>query len=190
LTMGISFFIQNFALKVWGERYKNVPYFIEGTLDVFGLRVAYQRLLILIVAMIVISSLWFLMKKTRFGMALRATSQNREAAFLMGINIYRVYMITFGLGGALAALAAAMLAPIYLVNPWMGIPTLLKSFAVSVLGGVGSLEGAILAGIVLGIGESLTIVFFSSEWKDILSFLILIGVLSTRPSGFFGEKVV
>jgi branched-chain amino acid transport system permease protein len=188
-TMGVSIFLQNFALKVWGERYKNVPYFVEGTMDLLGLRIAYQRILILVVAVVVISAFMLFIKRSRFGMALRATSQNREAAFLVGINIYRVYMVTFGIGGMLAALAAAMLTPIYLINPWMGLPTLTKAFVVSVLGGLGSLEGAILAGVILGMGESLVVVVFSSEWKEVFSFLILIVVLATRPSGFFGEKL-
>lgn len=187
-TLGVHIFLQNFALKVWGERYKHVSYFIEGTLEVFGVRIAYQRLLVLIVAIVVICAFWVYIKKSRFGMALRATSQNREAAFLMGINIYRIYTVTFGIGGALAALAATMLAPIFLINPWMGLPFLLKAFVVSVLGGLGSLEGAILAGVVLGVGESLTVIVFSSEWKEVFSFVILILILILRPSGFFGEK--
>jgi len=187
-TLGVSIFLQNFALKAWGERYKNVPYFIEGTLDVFGLRIAYQRLLVLIIAIIVIYAFWLFIKKTRFGMALRATAQDREAAMLIGINFHRVYMITFGISSALAALSAAMLAPIFLINPWMGLPSLLKAFVVAVLGGLGSVEGAILAGIVLGLAESFAVIIFSSEWKDIFSFAILILVLTTRPSGFFGTK--
>lgn len=139
-TLGIHIFLQNFALKIWGERYKHVSYFIDGTLDVLGIRIAYQRLIVLGVAIVVISSFMLFIKRSRFGMALRATSQNREAAFLMGINIYRVYTITFGIGGALAALAATMLAPIFLINPWMGLPFLLKAFVVSVLGGLGVLR--------------------------------------------------
>lgn len=188
LTLGVSIFLQNFALKVWGERYKNIPYFIEGTLEVFGFRMAYQRLLVLIVAILVITLFWITLKKTRMGMALRATSQNREAASLIGINVHAVYGITFGIGGALAAFSATMLAPIFLINPWMGLPMLMKAFVVSVMGGLGSFEGAILAGFILGIGESFTVLIFSSEWKEVFSFGVLILFLIIRPSGFFGEK--
>ena len=187
-TLGVSIFLQNFALKVWGERFKNVPYFIEGTLEVYGIRIAYQRLLILLVAVIIIGAFWLLLRRTRFGLALRATSQDREAGSLMGINIHRVYLITFGVGSALSALSATMLAPIFSINPWMGHAYLLKAFVVCVLGGLGSVEGAILAGVILGMGESITVIIFSSEWKDIVSFAILILVLVIRPSGFFGEK--
>lgn len=187
-TLGVSIFLQNFALKAWGERYKNVPYYIEGTLEILGLRIAYQRLLILIVAVVVIGAFWLFIKKTRFGMALRATAQDREAATLIGINFHGVYMMTFGVSSALAALSATMLAPIFLINPWMGLPSLLKAFVVAVLGGLGSFEGAILAGIALGMAESFAVIIFSSEWKDVLSFAVLILVLATRPSGFFGKK--
>ena len=88
----------------------------------------------------------------------------------------------------MAAVSAAMLSPIFLINPWMGIPFLMKAFVVTVLGGLGSLEGAILAGFILGISESFVVLIFSSEWKEVFSFGILILVLIIRPSGFFGDK--
>jgi branched-chain amino acid transport system permease protein len=187
-TLGVSIFLQNFALKVWGERFKSVPYFIEGTVELAGFRIAYQRILILAVAAGVMLGFWVYVKRSRFGIALRATAQDRDAATLLGINAHRVYMITFGVSSGLAALAATMLAPLFLINPWMGIPPLLKAFIVVVLGGLGSFEGAILGGILLGTIESLAIVFLSSEWKDVVSFMVLILVLFLKPSGFFGTK--
>ena len=188
VTLGISIFLQNFALKVWGERFKNVPYFIEGTMETAGFRIAYQRILILVVAATVMFGFWMYVKKSRFGIALRATAQDRESATILGINSHRIYMLTFGISSALAALAATMLAPLFLINPWMGIPPQLKAFIVVVLGGLGSFEGAILGGFLLGTIESLAIVFLSSEWKDVVSFLVLILILIIRPSGFFGTK--
>ena len=139
-TLGISIFLQNFALKIWGERYKNVPYYIDGILNVLGFRMAYQRLLILGVSIAAIGMFWFFMKRTRLGMALRATAEDREAATLIGINFHRVYLVTFGLSSAMAALSAVMLAPIFGVNPWMGMSSLLKSFVVAVLGGLEALK--------------------------------------------------
>ena len=188
VTLGVSIFLQNFALKVWGERFKNVPYFVEGTMDLSGFRIAYQRILILVVAAAVMMGFWMYVKRSRFGMALRATAQDREAATILGINFHRIYLLTFGISSALAALAATMLAPLFLVNPWMGIPPQLKAFIVVVLGGLGSFGGAILGGFLLGSIESLAIVFLSSEWKDVAAFLVLIGFLVFRPSGFFGTK--
>jgi len=113
-TLGISIFLQNFALKTWGERFKNVPYFIEGTLDLSGFRIAYQRILILVVAAAVMVGFWLYVKRSRFGMALRATAQDRDAATILGINSHRIYLLTFGISSALAALAATMLAPLFL----------------------------------------------------------------------------
>jgi branched-chain amino acid transport system permease protein len=97
-------------------------------------------------------------------------------------------MWTFGISGALAALASAMVAPIFAINPWMGGTLLIKAFVVCVVGGLGDLRGAILGGILLGTAESLAVVLLSSEWKDVVSFAILIIVLWVRPSGFFGTK--
>lgn len=188
MTLGLSIFLQNFALNVWGEKVQNVPYFISGNLEVLGLRLSYQRIMILLVTIIVMFLLSFLLKKTRLGWALRATAQDRESATLYGINIHNVYMWTLGLSAALAALAAAMLTPIFSVNPWMGSAILTKGFIVCVLGGLGSLEGAILGGIILGTAESLCVLVWSSEWKDVVSIAILVLVLWFRPAGLFGTK--
>ena len=188
VTLGVSIFLQNFAMKVWGERFKSVPYFIEGTMEAAGFRIAYQRILILVVAAAVMFGFWIYIKKSRFGIALRATAQDRESATILGINSHRIYMLTFGVSSALAALAATLLAPLFLINPWMGIPLQLKAFIVVVLGGLGSFGGAILGGFLLGTIESLAIVFLSSEWKDVVSFVVLILILIIRPSGFFGTK--
>jgi branched-chain amino acid transport system permease protein len=187
-TLGVSIFLTNFALEVWGERFKNVSYFIEGTLDLTGFRIAYQRILILGVATAVMVGFWIYVKYSRFGMALRATAQDRDAATLLGINFHRIYMFTFGISSALAALAATMLSPLLSVNPWMGHSPLLKAFIVVVLGGLGSFGGAILGGVLLGSIESLTVVLLSSEWKDVMAFLVLILFLFFKPSGFFGTK--
>lgn len=188
ITVGLSIFLQNFALKIWGERFKNVPYFLDGTLDFFGIRMAYQRMIILIVTAVVMLGFWAFIKKAKFGIGLRATSQDRDAATLMGVNTKRVYTITFGMSCAMAALAAALLAPIFSINPWMGHAALLKGFITVVLGGLGSFEGAILGGMILGTAESISVIILSSEWKDVVAFGIFILVLIIRPSGLFGTK--
>lgn len=188
VTLGLSVCLQNFALIAWGERYKNVPYFINGILQFYGMRIAYQRLLIVVIAFIAIMSVLFFLKKTRFGMAIRATAQNREGSIIIGIDFHKIYLITFGISSGLTGLSAAMLVPISGINPWIGTSILLKAFVVAVLGGLGSFGGAILAGIALGMVESVSLILFSSQWKDIFSFVILIVVLATRPSGFFGQK--
>jgi len=187
-TLGLSIFFQNLALRLFGERFKNIPYYIEGTVRFFGLRLAAQRLLILAVAVVVIIVFMQVLKRSRLGLALRAVSQDREAALLQGIDVHRTYMWAFGISAALAALAAAMLSPIFAVNPWMGGSLLVKAFVVCVAGGLGHLGGAIIGGMVLGVIESLSVMFLSSEWKDVTSFLVLIAFLWIRPSGLFGTK--
>jgi branched-chain amino acid transport system permease protein len=106
----------------------------------------------------------------------------------MGVNTKRIYTITFGMSCAMAALAAALLAPIFSINPWMGHAALLKGFITVVLGGLGSFEGAILGGMILGTAESISVIILSSEWKDVVAFAIFILVLIIRPSGLFGTK--
>jgi branched-chain amino acid transport system permease protein len=187
-TVGLSIFFQNLALRTWGERFKNVPYILSGILDVGGVRIAYQRLLILAVAVLTVMAGMALLRRTRLGMAIRATAQNRDAAVLMGVDIYRVYLWAMAISASLAALAATMLAPIFSVNPWMGTSLLLKAFVVCVLGGMGNLGGAILGGVLLGVAESLTVLLWSSEWKDLTAFLILLIVLWVRPQGLMRTR--
>ncbi len=187
-TLGVSIFLQNLALHIWGPDFQNVPYFIEGVLKLFGIRIAYQRLLILGVSCVSMAALWFILKHTRMGMALRATVQDPDAAQLYGVNIFSIYTLTFGLSAALAALAAAMLAPITAVNPYMGLSPLLKGFMVVILGGLGSFGGAIVGGALLGIVESLGVLYSSTEWSDVIAFTFLILVIWVRPWGLFGVE--
>lgn len=188
VTVGASIAIQNGALKLWGEHIKNLPYYIEGTIEIFGIRLAYQRLLILFVTAFVMLGFWIYTKKSRFGLGLRAVAQDRDAAVLMGINYKSVYTFTFGISCGMAALAAALLSPIFSISPWMGHAALTKGFIAVVLGGLGSFEGAILAGVLLGTVESLAVIFLSSEWKDVVSFSLFIIMLTLKPSGLFGTK--
>lgn len=187
-TLGTSIILQNLALHVWGPEFQNVPYFVDGMLNLFGIRIAYQRLLILGVSCASMAALWLILKHTRFGLALRATAQDSDAAQLYGVNVLSIYTLTFGLSAALAALAAAMLAPISAVNPYMGLSPLLKGFVVVILGGLGSFGGAIVGGILLGVVESIGVLFSSTEWSDVIAFTFLIVVIWVRPWGLFGVE--
>lgn len=188
VTLGMGIFIQNFAFKFWGSDFLNVPYMFEGTLQFFDVRLAWHRVYILMLAFIVLISFWQVMKRTRLGLAMRATAQDTEAATLMGIPYRRIYTITFGVSACLAALAGTALAPIFSVNPWMGIGPLIKGFIVVILGGLGSFAGAILGGFIIGLSESLSVLFLSSGWKDLVSFVLLILILVIRPNGLLGAK--
>lgn len=188
VTLGIGIFIQNFAFKIWGGDFRNVPYVFEGTLNFLGMRLAWHRVYILVMTLVVLVGFWQVMKRTRFGMAMRATSFDADTATLMGIATRRIYTITFGLSACLAALAGTALAPIFSVNPWMGLAPLIKGFIVVILGGLGSFAGAIIAGFIIGISETFSVLFLPSGWKDIISFVLLIVVLVIRPQGLLGKK--
>ena len=150
-TLGAGIFLQNFAFKFWGGDFLNVPYMFDGILRIGGMAFAWHRIYILALSLTVIITFWQVVKRTRFGMALRATAQDNEAAVLMGIPFRRIYTITFGLSASLAAIAGSALAPIFSVNPWMGMVPLIKALIVVILGGLGSFSGAILGGFILGV---------------------------------------
>jgi branched-chain amino acid transport system permease protein len=187
-TLGMGIFIQNFAFRFWGGDFRQVPYMVQGTLQVLDMRLAWHRVYILVLSLVVLIGFWQGMKRTRFGLALRATAQDGEAAILMGIPYRRIYTLTFSLSACLAALAGSALAPIFSVNPWMGGGPLIKAFIVVVLGGLGSFAGAILGGFIIGVSESLSVLFLGSGWKDVVSFALLIFFLVIRPAGLFGGK--
>lgn len=188
VTLGLSIFLQNAALLLFGEQFQSVPYYLSGVIELGGIRLPVQRLLILVVAVLTISVMAYILKYTRLGWAIRATSQDRDAAAVVGIPADRIYLITFGLAAALGAVAAAMLAPIYAINPWSGLPILLKGFVVVILGGLGSFPGAIAGGLILGVVEAIGVQLTSSEWRDVISFGLMIAVIWWRPWGLFGRK--
>ncbi|WP_374443174.1 branched-chain amino acid ABC transporter permease [Stella sp.] len=187
-TLGVSIFLQNLALALWGERFQSVPYFVEGLLQVGDFRLPWQRVLIFAVAVAVMAVMAYVLRYTRFGWAVRATAQDPEAAAVVGVPAARIHTMTFALGAALAAVAAALLAPVFAVNPWMGLPLIIKAFVVVVLGGLGSFPGAIAGGFLLGIVEAVGITLTSSEWRDVIAFGMMIAFLWVRPWGLFGVK--
>lgn len=187
VTLGLSIFLQNSALLLFGEQFQSVPYYVEGRISFAGIRLPYQRLLILGVAVATMIALTYLLKRTRLGWAIRATSQDADAAAVVGIPAARIHMITFGIAAALGCVAAAMLAPLAAVNPWMGLPIIFKGFVVVILGGLGSFSGAIIGGFLLGIVEAIGVQVTSSEWRDVISFALMILVIWIRPWGLFGK---
>ena len=188
LTMGLSILLQNVALRVFGERYQNIPYYLDKTYKIGGLTIAGQRLLVIVSSIIVIVALMWVMNNTKLGRGIRAVAQDGEYAPIMGVNSSRMYTVTYMIAGTLAAFAGIMLAPIYSVNPWMGTQVQTKGLACCVLGGLGSFEGAIVGGMIIGIAEALATMLIGAEWKDMVAYLILVVVLWVKPSGLFGKK--
>lgn len=185
-TLGLSIALQAGALRAISEEYYTVGYFIDGSLSIGGITIAYQRLLILAAALATIVTMELFLRYSRAGWSLRAVSQDPEAASIVGISTHRIFLLAFILSGLLSGVAAAMLAPIQSVNPWMGIPMGLKAFVVVILGGMGSFGGTIVAGFIVGIVEALGTSVTSSEWRELFSFGLLILIIWFRPEGLFG----
>lgn len=190
-TLGISIFLMNAAIVVFSPNPVRFPTeFSDSYLSLLGVSITMQRLMIFVISICLIIGLSYLIKYTTIGKAMRACEQNMDAARLMGINVNKVAVITCAIGSALAAAAGTLVGPIFLVSPQMGLAIISKAFAVVILGGMGNVEGAIGAAFLLGLAESLTAGFISSDYKDIVAFLILISVLVVRPQGLFSKNYI
>jgi len=188
-AFGILVFLESFALIAFGSEYKriNTAYY-DHIISIFGVTITMQRLLVVITVIVVIALLQLFIRKTSLGLAIRAVSQEPDGALLMGINVKMVSLMTGAIGSALSGLAASLIAPISLVLPAMGHSTILKAFIIIVLGGMGSIPGAIVGGYVIGLTESLGAGFVSSAYKDVFPFGALVLVLTFRPTGIFGKE--
>ena len=186
-TAGLSLLIANLALLAWTGDYRtlNLPYAVPP-MRPFGITLPVPLTIAFGMAALITLALYFFLSRTDTGRAVRATSQDREAAALMGINVERIAMITFGLGTALAAAAGVLLVPSLYLYPTVGEILIVKCFVIVVLGGLGSVPGAIAGGVLLGLVESLGAVYVSVAYKDTIGFVIFLLVLLFRPQGLFG----
>lgn len=190
-TLGISTFLLNGALLIFGPdpRRFNTK-FSSQVIHIGEIDMVAQRLLVIIVTVILIILLNLFIKKTRLGKGMRACSQDLGAAALMGIDINMVSRVTTAVSCMLASAAGVLIGPLFLVTPAMGMTAVSKAFAVVILGGLGNVGGAIVAGFILGLTETYTVAYVSSSIKDIVTFVILILTLIFRPQGIFGTKSV
>lgn len=186
-AIGILLFLEAFAQFVWGADYQTMPTPYGQVIQLFGLTFTMQRLLIIIAAIAVMVLLYLFLKKTYTGSSIIAMSQDRDGANLVGINTNRVAMLTFLISGGLAAIASSLAAPINLVFPGMGQLVILKAFVIIILGGMGSIPGAIIGGYILGFSESLGATYISNDYKDIIAFILLVVILSVKPTGLFAK---
>jgi branched-chain amino acid transport system permease protein len=190
-AIGASIFLQNLALLIMGARPYSFPSpFASRVYKTSLFTISRVELIILIVSFLLMLGLTFLIQKTKIGIAMRATAQDKDTASLMGININKVITITFAVGSALGA-AAGVMVGIYFrtVTPMMGLMPGLKGFVAAVLGGIGSIPGAMLGGLLLGIAEVMGAAYISSQYRDAVAFAILIIVLLFKPSGLIGKSL-
>ena len=186
-TAGLSLLIANLALFAWTGDYRTIKLaYAVQPMRPFGIAVPIPLAVAFGLAILITLALYLFLSRTDAGRAIRATSQNPEAAALMGVDVGRISMVTFGLGTALAAAAGVLLAPSLYLYPTVGEILISKCFVVVVLGGLGSVVGAIAGGVLLGVVESLGAVYVSVAYKDTIGFVIFLLVLLGRPSGLFG----
>jgi branched-chain amino acid transport system permease protein len=191
-AVGVSIILQNVVMITQGTEYKNLPPLLpsEG-FDLLGANVSPVQAFILSSSIVLMLILHFFVAKTRLGKAMRATSQDRIMAGLLGININQVISITFMIGSTLAAAAGVMVTLYYgVVHFFMGYLAGIKAFTAAVLGGIGSIPGAMLGGFMLGLIENFGASYISSIYKDAFAFLVLIITLILRPSGLLGQKAL
>src|SRR5437870_7594266 len=189
-TLATSIVLTNLAIIVLGTQPKEVPTALSARiLDVGGFRMAWQRLLVLVAALVIFWGLRRFVARTRTGKAMRAMSQNREACAVVGVDVQRVALVTFSLSAALAGGAAALVTPLFNIYPDMGALLTLKAFAAVIVGGFGYVQGAIAASFIIGLTESLAAGYISYVYKDAIAFVIMIAVLLWRPQGLFGRRI-
>jgi branched-chain amino acid transport system permease protein len=161
----------------------NLPIVMVGPMPLAGARVA-----AFVFALVALGVFWAVLRYTWYGLALRATSQSRVGVQTAGIDVQRVDRMAFGIGVALAGLAGALLAPVFLVFPTNGLVTTVKGFEIVVIGGLGSIPGALIAGVALGLVESFGAAFVDSAYQNIYGFALVLLILVLRPNGLFGER--
>ncbi len=190
LTLGVSLVCVDSVQLIFGADYHqlNFPLLGKNFRPVPQITFNAPWLISFAIALLSAGALYLFVMRTRWGRAARAIAQNPFSAPLMGINVSRVQAITFGIGTAAAGVAGGLLLPVFYLYPEVGHLFNLKSFLIVVLGGMGSIEGAAAAGLVLGVVESLTSLYWGNEWALVVDFVIFILVLSLKPSGIFGSQ--
>lgn len=188
-AIGILLFLESSAQAIWGADFHRMQTPFTGIMNFAGLVLPVQRLLIIAAAFALVVALHLFLKKTVTGATIIAMAQNRDGAALVGIDPNRVAMMTFAISGVLAAVAAVLYAPINLVYPGMGHLVITKAFVIIVLGGMGSVPGAIVGGLIIGFAESFGAFYISTDYKDIIAFVLLVAILSVRPEGLFTKGV-
>jgi len=186
-TVGLSIVLLNLALFLFTGDYQSIHMaFAEKTFHLGSLSLSYAKLVIFFSSILVSIGLFLLLQYTNIGKQIRAIAQDRMAAKLMGINLNRIYMLTFAIGTALVAIAGGLILPVYYVFPSVGVYFVLTAFVVVVLGGMGNMVGALLGGFIIGITDSLSGYYIDPSLKEVVSFIIFLIVLLIRPSGLMG----
>lgn len=188
-SLGLVLFIENLVVVLWGPN--ALQFRIETTQAVVSLgvlRFRVQHLLIIGVCALCVTALFLFLQRTRFGTAIRAVAQNPRAALVVGIDVVRVHRVTFMISMALAAIGGALLGPLFLLFPQMGDLPLVKGLAGILLGGMGSIGGAVVGGLLIGVIEAVSTLVIATDYRDAVTFTAIVLVLLLRPQGLFGVR--
>ncbi|MDA8422325.1 MAG: branched-chain amino acid ABC transporter permease [Nitrospiraceae bacterium] len=189
LTIGMGLVMSNTVMLAFTSDYKILTTtYSSSSVEILGISVSEPLVVSFAITVAITAALYWFLYKTDMGQAIRATAQDREAAQLMGINVKRMSIIAFGIGSALAGTAGALISPTYYIFPQVGSVFTLKAFVITVLGGMGSIVGATLGGVLIGVAESVGGVYIGSGWKDVIVFILFLLVLLFKPSGLLGTS--
>jgi branched-chain amino acid transport system permease protein len=187
-AVGLAWVLQMLAVICFGDLDRKVPSTFKGIINMGGVIITKERLVTIIIGIVLVVLLNLFLLRTRMGTAIRAVAQDKEAAALQGVKVGRISAISFGVGCALAGSAGALMSPIFSVSPFLGGEVILKAFLVVILGGMGSIPGAMLGGLVLGFIESFGSLFFTVPTVSAITFSLIILILIVRPQGLLGHE--
>lgn len=187
-ALGILLILQSAALWAFGGEYRLIRSpFGDAKLNMAGTIITYHQLFIIGLTAVLIGGVWLFLRKAKVGKALRAMSQNRDGAALVGINMDRISLVTFAIAGGLAGAAGALISPMRAFDPHIGAIAILKSFAIVIFGGMGSISGAVIGAVIVGLAETMTAAYIAAEYSDLVAFVLMILILFIRPQGLGGR---
>ena len=187
LTIGLGSIFRTFASVTWGSEIYTLPTPFGGVWQLGGITISHQYLSIIVGTLVLCGALYAFFNFTRIGVAMQATSQNQLAAYYMGIPVKRIFSLIWAISAGVATAAGVLLAPVTLIDINMGLAVALKAFAAAVLGGFGSIPGALLGGIIIGLIELFSGATLPDGFKDTMPYIVLLIVLAVRPQGLFGK---
>ncbi len=188
IALGLTMMIEGLNLLMFGADQVVIQTPYRGVYNIAGIAIAELRVLVILTAFVLVGVIALLISRTKTGKSIRAVAQNRQAAVLMGVNVSMVSLVVFSISSALGVSAGALIGALLAIAPGVGEGLAVKGFAVLILGGLGSIPGAIVGGLTLGVSEAMAAGFISSAYKDVIAFLVMIVVLLFRPEGLLGKR--
>lgn len=189
LTFGLDLILINTNLLLFTADLRSItPWYAGLGWEIGSVKIPYTRFGVFLLSMVLTTVLFLFMNRTKLGNAIRATSFDRDAAGLVGVNVLKIYAVTFGIGAGMAGMAGSLISVLYSFSPVTGTSYTMKAFVVVILGGLGSIPGAIVGGMVLGIVENFASVVFDAGYKDAISFILFVLILVWRPRGIMGKR--